>query len=132
MKLTNDIIVKLYQILNVSLITDLISGRIYKFKRPLNSTDEDIVILSLPNRNADVQQAVIFVNIFANDLSNGTPNTAKLNEIASAVISRLEANYTGSGYFFFDIVSEGSYLKDPDFPDQSYVSIRLNTGIEKY
>lgn len=53
-------------LLNSSLVKE-VNGKLYKRKRPLNSTSEDVVISVLANNMAQRQMAYINVNVYVKD-----------------------------------------------------------------
>lgn len=59
---------EIYKLLNVSLITSVISGGVYKGKRPNNSELEDITINSLTLGDGTRQFGVANVNIHVKDV----------------------------------------------------------------
>jgi hypothetical protein len=133
MKTTGDILDKLYPIIAVSSVLSLIDGRVYRRKRPLNSTTKDIELQCLPidgGEALDVQRALVIVNIYAKNFDNGIADETTLKSISAAVITALES-YAGSTaeYFEIDIQSE-SIMQDPDDPAFSYDSIRIMCEIE--
>jgi hypothetical protein len=122
---TLEIIDKLYMVLNVTDVTDVISGGVYKSKRPINSNAEDVVIGCLPTVNLQIQPAVANVNIHVPNLNiagdNTQPNFARLRELTTLVISKLTDQYKGS--YWFDVQSQGTYPEDEI--NQHYSNIRV-------
>ena len=103
MKTTFDQSNILYSVLNVSLVTDAITGSIYKDVRP-NSKKEDIVISSLPVVGNGQQIGQANVNIYVPSIPVTTegqtmvvPNNPRLAEISAIVVDRIKA-HIGSDY----------------------------------
>ncbi|HOT98863.1 MAG TPA: hypothetical protein PKZ83_17205 [bacterium] len=74
-----------------------------------------------------VQDATIYINSYALDKSNGTPDLTRLSAIAGQVETLLDdASLTaasGMRYFNCYVTSpHGEAFLDPDFPDEHYVS----------
>jgi len=132
MKTTFEIIPYLFEIVNVASVTDLIDGRVYRNRKPVNSELKDIVITTTGTNNDYVQDGVAFINIYCRKLEKvNTPDITNLKLIANAVISVLE-DYAQSGatYFDFDIISQ-NIMDDFDDKKMNYCSIRLNYFIER-
>jgi hypothetical protein len=129
MKTTLDIVEIVWQHLNsVSSITSAISGKVHKHKRPANSTNEDVVINSLPFNNSQIQTGVVNVNVFCPDLqvtSNGIttnmPNHTRLTTLASLIIPYLTAQWTTE--YNFDIQQQN--LFEDTESKQHYINIRV-------
>lgn len=129
MKTNIDIKNKVFEILNVSEITDYINGTLYNGKRPVkNDVNEDIVLTKLPVDSEFVQTATINVNCYAKDIMEGVPNEERLNDIFKQVLNRLQ-NYTTTIYFDVDIASQD--IMDSDFENWSFLNVRLNCKILK-
>ena len=72
MKTDIDIKDDIYRFVKDSALHSTISGNIYKTVRPNNSALEDIVISVLANNNRQLQEAYVYVNIYVQDVFNGT------------------------------------------------------------
>ena len=90
MKTQFDQIATLYAILNDSSLKIAISGGLYKLRRPVNSSQEDVVINSLSIGEGNLQRGIVNVNIHVPDLVvklNGEvqnqPNIKRLGELSS-------------------------------------------------
>ncbi len=133
-----NILDKVYLVLNVDAVNDLLDGRIYRFKKPVNDVKKNVVLSPLPIRdriNVDLQDGILFINVYAQNLENGTPDEATLNSITEAIIPLIEAAWSGSlEYFNFKII-EQSLFDDTDGSGRntnqlSYVSLRCEYFIE--
>lgn len=70
-----------------------VNGGLYKTKRPANSSSEDIVISVLANQNAQIQEAMVNVNIYVQDILRDKQfeeNSIRLRELASLSASVFE------------------------------------------
>lgn len=90
-----------YQALNASPVSGMLSGGIWKVKRPQNSSLEDIVINALPLTKTPLQRGIVNVNIYVPNLELGTdpldksrPNTLRLKQLGQAVQAVFEDYYT--------------------------------------
>lgn len=120
---------KVFEALNVSDVTDFISGTLYNGKKPVkDERNEDIVLAPLPVNGEFVQTATINVNCFAKDIIEGVPDYDRLNDIFSKVITALN-NYNSSIYFDIDVVSQQIF--DAEESGWSYINARLNCKILK-
>lgn len=112
-------------ILNVPEITTVVSGGVYKEKRPINSSAEDVVIGCLPTVNLQIQPAIANVNIHVSNLSiagdDSQPDFARLRTLTTLVISKLSDQYKGS--YWFDVQSQTVYPEDDI--NQHYSNIRV-------
>ncbi len=131
MKTTYDVLDHFYTALNVTSVTSLIDGAVWRRKKPLGRELKDIVIVTLPIKGDehDVQEGTVVVNIFCPNLDGGTPNETVLNSITDAVIAAIEAYTAATEYFGTVIVSENT-MQDQDVEEMSYSSIRVNFYIE--
>ena len=132
MKTGIDISEKLYEILNVSTVTSVIDGDIYRDSKPTDSELQDIVLLSLTTEgDEDVQNGLFVINIYCKNLQYGMPNETKLREIANAVLIVLDAYVqTGTNYFDISIINENT-MQDVNQAIMSYTSIRINCMIQR-
>lgn len=132
MKTGFDILKKIFVILNVDSVNNVIDGRIYRRRKKPNSELQDIVILTLTTAfRPDVQPGTIIINIYCKNLQYGFVDETKLKQITDTVTTVLEAyNQTGSEYFDFDIISENT-MQDTDQEAMSYTSLRINCMIQK-
>jgi hypothetical protein len=128
MNTTFDIIDKFVQILNVQSVKSVINGNVCRGNRPLGNTTEDVCIVPLPiGENDPIQQGILNINFHCNDLSDGTPNSDKLNEVAKIIISILEIYQSTTSYLDFAIVWQTTLH---DEPGSSFVNIRIRYFIE--
>lgn len=105
------------------------AGKIFKITRALNSRSEDIVINALPISEGTLQRCYINVNVYVNNLKlnidgqadNTLPNTVRLKELTSAVISALEEVSADDHYYF---VQQQAIIRDEQI-GQHYSNIRI-------
>ena len=84
MKTDIDIKDDLFRFIRQSALHSFITGWIYKTVRPTNSALEDVVISVLANANQEIQEAIVYVNIYVKDILNDktfVENTPRLREI---------------------------------------------------
>jgi hypothetical protein len=100
MKSSLDSVTDVFKLLNSSPVKALISGGIYKYKRPLNSTLEDIVINSLGLNANPIQRGLVNVNIHVENLviasnpaDRSQPNTARMKVLTDAAVTTLKENW---------------------------------------
>jgi len=131
MKTTFDILDNLYTILNVSSITTLIDGRIYRNKKPINRKKKDIVInvISTPNQY-DVQNCLANINVFCPKLVNGMHDEQSLKIIAEAVKNRIEAQEKIDNLYFDYEIENVSIYDDQDDISMSFYNFRIEIHIE--
>ncbi len=123
---------KIFKILNVTDVTDLIDGEIYREKSTLNNDLKNIVINTLPisdGYGVQMQEGIFFVNIFTLDLSNGIPDLESLKTISDAVVEELESFTDATENFSFEILSQ-DVMNDQVHKLLSYLSLRIQYFIE--
>jgi 3,4-dihydroxy-2-butanone 4-phosphate synthase len=120
---------RIFTILNVSDITNLLDGAIYK-EEPLSELiyqKRNITITNLPTVNDFINEHVVNVNIYVPDLKTGQSDESTLNTIAQAVISKLES-YNATGDYYDLQVTANQNLKDEH--NRSFVNIRVEINTE--
>ena len=90
----------IYELLNVSSVKTSISGKIYKNKRPTESTKEDIVVNSILMDNDFLQDGTFNVNCYVpyvsvsiDGISQFMPNESRLSQISQLVYPLLDNIY---------------------------------------
>lgn len=132
MRSTLDIEDRIYQVLNVPSLTNIISGKVLKRKRPVyqkTESKEDVVINCLPITGDQLQSCVSNVNIHVPNLvltiagqpDNDQPDTGRLNEIFSVVEPLLES------FFLDDVdgyIQSITVIEEEDL-NEHFMNIRL-------
>lgn len=116
---------RLFTILNVSAITTLLNGRIYPDRLPKDPTIQslrNIAIMPLVNMIDFVTEAVVNINIYAQDYDDGTPNAVTIQAIVDQVVLVLQAYSSASDYFSIDIISSGLVTEDNN---QTFLNLRI-------
>jgi hypothetical protein len=128
MKTTLDLVGIVYDVIKNSSLKTAINGKIYKFKRPVNSNAEDVVINSLPVTNEQLQTAIVNVNVFVQNVEavtsegiNEFPDVVRLQTLATLAVSALTDGI--NGVYTWD-VQQQTVIQD-DESDQHYINIRL-------
>lgn len=128
MKTTLDLVSVVYDQLKSSSLKSAISGNVYKFKRPVNSDSEDVVINSLPITNEQLQTAVVNVNVFVPNVpvmsggsESGFPDLVRLQALAAIAISELKDRISGD--YTWD-VQQMTVIEDEE-SGQYFANIRL-------
>lgn len=102
MKSDIDIKDDVYRHIKGSALESMVSGILCKTKRPDKSDAEDIVISVLASGNAQIQQSYVNVNIYVQDVFQGTQyeeDSIRLRELCNASSELLEVG-RGMGYRF--------------------------------
>jgi len=120
-------------IANSSLMTDVKkpSGKLCKLERPLNSVLEDVVINAIGLDKDDVQEGVLNVNQYVNNLKlpnledKAQPDTARI-----LYLSKLLNTILGDGEEVWDTTGKWCFVLQQDmvFPDtnnQHYINFRV-------
>lgn len=116
-----------YKILNVTELTNIISGGIYRGEKPKNSELEDVVINSLPlasGKTKEVQNGIININCYSKNI-NGVANIQRLELISNKVIELLDNFSQGETPLNFEII-ETHTLKELQQNSMSFVNIKIN------
>lgn len=130
MKTGLDMVSDAFSILNVTDVTTIITGNLYKLARPKNSQLEDIVINALPITGEQLQKGVFNVNVHVPNLSNiviagasdnRQPDVTRLGEISKIVVEKLR-DVVGTD-FHFSAQTGGLPIQDDDYT--WYMNIRV-------
>jgi hypothetical protein len=84
-------------------IESVISGRIYKKKRPDNSTSEDCVVSFKTGKDGQIQNGVVTVNIYVQNVDNGQGSTVEnvaRTRLFEAELNRVCRQFTNGEYLF--------------------------------
>jgi len=134
MQTLTDIIEKLFPIVNVAGVTTTLNGgAVYRYSKPNDSQEQDVVILGLPITNDEdpvTQSATIIINCFAVNHPNGMPDDISITATIDAIITVLEAYSSGASSYFEFVIQNQSILKDIDDVSMSYGSMRVRCTIE--
>lgn len=108
-------------------IESVISGRIYKKKRPDNSTAEDCVMSFKTGTDGQFQNGVVTVNIYVPNVDNGqgssVENVARTRLIESE-LSRICRRFT-TGEYLFTPANIAETWEVEEFPDWHFVHLDL-------
>jgi hypothetical protein len=128
MKSTLDLVDIVWTALDASALKAAITGDISKHRRTPNSTKEDIVINALPISGAQIQEAIVNVNLHVPDIKvnkNGMddfmPNHTRLKALCNIALNALQDNW-GEDYNFD--VQQQNLFRDEEANDH-YINIRL-------
>lgn len=108
-----DNVIFFYRLLNITAITSLIDGKVWRYNRPVNSKKTDVIISSPEYIGGAFNKANIEINVHVPNIPmtiDGTPdpthpNVVKLQQITNAITALL------SGYNFTVV---GKVLRDKD------------------
>ena len=111
------------------LVSDQVSGGVYKYRRPFNSTNEDVVIGALPMSQDIPQTCSINVNCYVPNIkakiknvpNNDLPDALRLSNLAAFIISAL-TNVTDDRCYYY--ISNQAMLSN-EAGNEHYVNIRL-------
>lgn len=105
MKTDIDIKDELYRFIKNSALHSTLSGGLYKTSRPNDSALEDIVISVIANKNQEIQEAIVYVNIYIQDVFADNmyiENTIRLREICRMSADLFEVGSVGEARFTLD------------------------------
>ena len=127
-----DIFDKFFEILNVTSLTNIIDGGIYKLKKPQNSELQDIVINSLPLKSdhfVGIQNGTININCYCKNI-NGQPDTLTLKAISDQVLLLLEAYPQGTRFLNYDIEDMQTF-QELQQNSMSFFNFKINIHLNK-
>jgi hypothetical protein len=116
-----------YQLLNITSVNDVISGKVMIGSPDLTGQSEDVAINLLNNPNQYLQTGLINVNIHIPKLSNGRHDLPRLNELVELILPLLEdaSIKTTKGNFYFQVEDDKGVFDDNDRDGMSYYNIRV-------
>ena len=119
----------IYELLNVSSVKTGISGKLYKNKRPAESTKEDIVINSILMDNDFLQDGTFNVNCYVpyvsvsiDGISQFMPNESRLSQISQLVYPLLDNIFRDK----FNLTIERHETIEVESEKSSYLNFRIN------
>lgn len=129
MKTTLDEVDIIWSAVNASALKTAINGGIYKHKRVLNSSKEDVVINALPITSEQIQNGIVNVNVhvpnhsvqLADGVDNSQPNHTRLKALATIAVAVLKDTWADD--YNFD-VQQQILIEDKEANDH-YINIRL-------
>lgn len=105
MKSDIDIKDDIYLFIKDSELEKAVNGKLSKTVRPFKSNEEDIVISILSNKNAQIQEAFVNVNIYVSDVNRANQseeNSLRLRELCNIAKSLLEVGRGNDFRFMLD------------------------------
>lgn len=119
----------IFELLSQSNIKTLITGNIYKDKRPSGSTKEDIVINDISMDNSFLQDGVFNVNCYVpmlsvslNGITQSMPNSNRMLEISKAVYPIFENIFRPK--FNLTVVNHNTFEEEAE--KANYINFRIN------
>ena len=113
----------LYQALNVSAVTNVITGKVYVGDIPDGNQLENISINTLSNPNDYVQEGYLNLNIYVLGTKSGRPNLSRFKEILDVVLPLVENNSKNDVYFQID--DDKGIFKDQDADSMYFYNLKL-------
>ena len=124
MKSSSKISSILYKVISVPVLSDEITGAIYKGYVPLKSQLENIEINVLTNPNKYITDGYANINIYCIEDDKGRANTKRIEEI-SDIIRPLIEDTEHSG-IYFQLENESGILRDQKRDKMSFVNFKIN------
>jgi hypothetical protein len=125
----NEILAKLFKVVNVSPVTSIIDGEVFLGEKPIERTSEDIVIGVLVSKsefNGSLTTGTVNINCFTKAINNHTRDAKRLNTITGVVITALGLTYDEghTGLLNYKFESQKTF-RDFDNPSMYYSNIKL-------
>lgn len=122
----------LYEILANSNIKQLINGDVYRDKRPINSTKEDIIINSISTDDKTLQAGLSNINLYVPNINvniDGVeqvmPNLDRLEELTIILTNTLKEVYFEDGNFYITNIAEF----DEEESNSKFVNFRIRFNL---
>ncbi len=119
----------IFELLTQSNIRTVISGNIYKDKRPSGSTKEDIVINSISMDNSFLQDGVFNVNCYVpmvsvslNNTTQYMPNNNRMMELSRVIYPVFENIFKPQ--FNLTVVNHNTFEEETE--KANYINFRIN------
>lgn len=112
MKSSFDILDALYQALNVSAITNIIDGSVFKGGIPAKDQKQSVEIAVLDNKNTYLQTGYVNVNFYCVQKKEGEPDHEKMQTVNTALMLILDNKLIGGIYF--DVENQSGPHKDKE------------------
>lgn len=121
-QILDDVVAKLKE----SGIESVISGKIYKKKRPDNSTSEDCVVMFKTGTDGQFQNGVVTINIYVSNVDNGQGSTVENVErtrLLESELNRICHQFTTGEYLFKPAIIDETW--EAEEVDQHFVHLDL-------
>ena len=136
MKSSFSVLNALRTLVNVEVVTEAISGSIYKVSAPITDGKEHITLGTLNLSGEYLQKGYANVNVYVKDVFAGLPNTKRLEELNNIIIPLLDKtkalgrDITASdteehSFVFFELDSPGIILRDQERESTHFLNIKL-------
>lgn len=116
--------IDIYRFIKGSTLEGMVNGKLTYRKRPKGSDKEDIIISVLANKNGQIQDAIVNVNIYVkDDLIDGQYEeaSARIDEIAAEAESFLDHGI-GNGFRF---VLDSQHVEEVKDLNQHFINNKL-------
>ena len=126
MQSTYNILLALYEVLNVPVVTDEIET--IKFGQVSKITQSEFIALNtINNPNQYLQNGFANVNIHIPKLTAGEDNHSRFQKLTDIIIPLLDETQitTDNGTFYFQIDDDKGIFDDPDRDGMSYYNLRI-------
>lgn len=126
MMMISDIDIKdvAYRLVSGSPLKGMISGRVYKDGRPMNSGKEDIAIAVLAGDAAQSQEFALVINLFipdGNRVNDSVESTKRLRLLCSECIKTFESAHFEKVWFHLD----SQRVMKADDADEHFISNKV-------
>ena len=123
MKSSFEILDALYTLIDVPIIKDEISGKIYLGSVPDGNLEENITINTLNNPNRYLQEGFINLNLHLKEIISGRPNLKKFRNLINIIIPLVDDVKTGA--FTFQIDDDKGIFKNKELDSMYFYNLKL-------
>ncbi len=123
MKSNIEILEALYQIVNITKVTDLIDGTVYVGNVPNGKETQNISLTLLNNSSEYLQVGFCNVAIHIRETTSGRANLSKFKELSSILLNILaDASF---GDYWFQVEEDKGIVKDPQRDSMYIYNLKL-------
>ena len=117
-----------YRLVSGSPLKGMISGRVYKGERPMNSGKEDIAIAVLAGNAAQSQEFALVINLFVPDgnrVNDSVESTKRLRLLCSECFKTFESAHFEKVWFHLDF----QRVMKADDADEHFISNKVIANV---
>lgn len=109
------------------MLRSVTTAPVYKYSRPKDATGTYFVINALPIDSGVLQQCVVNVNAYCNDVAPGIPDITKLTEMSTLTISTIDekSDETNKVFLFFQ---QQNFFEGEEFQNH-YSNMRFDAKL---
>ena len=123
MKYSFEILDALMNLINVPIVTNQITGKVYSTSLPDGDQNENITIQTLNNPNRYLQEGYLNLNIHVKEVSSGRPNLKRLRQLLDIIIPLVDD--VKKETFTFQIDDDKGVFKNKELDSMYFYNLKL-------